>query len=235
MQNYSISESDKENIIDLGSVTVPTSWNDITLKTFQEIERYYADTDKNFNVIDVLDILIDKDRDYIMSLPEEFLTHILEKLEFLQTKPEEKEPRNWVEIKGERYTVNTQNKLKVGEYVAADTAMKADKYNYAAILAILCRKDGEVYDSKFENEVLEDRIKMWESIPIMDVLPIVSFFLNLWLASQIPSRLSSSIREGIDLTRSNIESLAKNGEISRRSMKSLTKKLTKLEKYLDSI
>lgn len=235
MQNYSINMTDDENIIDLGSVTVPTSWNDITLKTFQEIERYYADTDKNFNVIDVLDILIDKDRDYIMSLPEEFLTHILEKLEFLQTKPEEKEPRNWVEIKGERYTVNTQNKLKVGEYVAADTAMKADKYNYAAILAILCRKDGEVYDSKFENEVLEDRIKMFEDIPIMDVLPIVSFFLNLWLASQIPSRLSSTIREGLSLTRSNIESSARNGEISKRCMKSLTKKLTKLEKYLDSI
>lgn len=235
MQNYSINMTDEKNIIDLGSVTVPTSWNDITLKTFQEIERYYADTDKNFNVIDVLDILIDKDRDYIMSLPEEFLTHILERLAFLQTKPEEKEPRNWVEIKGERYTVNTQNKLKVGEYVAADTAMKADKYNYAAILAILCRKDGEVYDSKYENEVLEDRIKMFEGLPIMEVLPIVSFFLNLWLASQIPSRLSSTIREGIDLTRSNIENSAKNGEISRRSMKSLTKKLTKLEKYLDSI
>lgn len=235
MQNYSINMTDEKNIIDLGSVTVPTSWNDITLKTFQEIERYYADTDKNFNVIDVLDILIDKDRDYIMSLPEEFLTHILEKLQFLQTKPEEKEPRNWVEIKGERYTVNTQNKLKVGEYVAADTAMKADKYNYAAILAILCRKDGEVYNSKYENEVLEDRIKMFEDIPIMDVLPIVSFFLNLWLASQIPSRLSSTIREGIDLTRSNIESSARNGEISKRCMKSLTKKLTKLEKYLDSI
>ena len=235
MQNYSINMTDEKNIIDLGSVTVPTSWNDITLKTFQEIERYYADTDKNFNVIDVIDILIDKDRDYIMSLPEEFLTHILEKLEFLQTKPEEKEPRNWVEIKGERYTVNTQNKLKVGEYVAADTAMKADKYNYAAILAILCRKDGEVYDSKYENEVLEGRIKMFEDIQIMDVLPIVSFFLNLWLAYQIPSRLSSTIREGIDLTRNNIESSAKNGEISRRSMKSLTKKLTKLEKYLDSI
>ena len=235
MQNYSINMTDEKNIIDLGSVTVPTSWNDITLKTFQEIERYYADTDKNFNVIDVIDILIDKDRDYIMSLPEEFLTHILEKLEFLQTKPEEKEPRNWVEIKGERYTVNTQNKLKVGEYVAADTAMKADKYNYAAILAILCRKDGEVYDSKYENEVLEGRIKMFEDIQIMDVLPIVSFFLNLWLAYQIPSRLSSTIREGIDLTRNTIESSAKNGEISRRSMKSLTKKLTKLEKYLDSI
>lgn len=228
-------KDNEKDIIDLGSVEVPTSWNDITLKKFQDIERYYDDKDRQFNVIDVLDILIEKDRDYIMSLPEEFLNIILERLAFLQTKPEEKEPRNWVDINGERYTVNTQNKLKVGEYVAADTAMKADKYNYAAILAILCRKDGEVYDSKFENEVLEDRIKMFEDLPITDVLAIISFFLTLYIASVTPSRLSSTIREGIDLTRSNIETSAKDGEISRHSMKSLMKKLRKLERSLDSI
>lgn len=224
-----------KDIIDLGSVEVPTSWNDITLKKFQDIERYYDDKDRQFNVIDVLDILIEKDRDFIMSLPEEFLNIILERLAFLQTKPEEKEPRNWVDINGERYTVNTQNKLKVGEYVAADTAMKADKYNYAAILAILCRKDGEVYDSKFENEVLEDRIKMFEQVPITDVLAIISFFLTLYIASVTPSRLSSNIREGIDLTRNNIETSHKNGELSKRSMRSLMKKLRKLERSLDNI
>lgn len=224
-----------KDIIDLGSVEVPTSWNDITLKKFQDIERYYDDKDRQFNVIDVLDILIEKDRDYIMSLPEEFLNIILERLSFLQTKPEEKEPRNWVDIKGERYTVNTQNKLKVGEYVAADTAMKADKYNYAAILAILCRKDGEVYDSKFENEVLEDRIKMFEQVPITDVLVIIGFFLHLYMTLVIHSQLSSTIREGIDLTRNNIETSHKNGELSKHSMRSLMKKLKKLEKSLDNI
>ena len=228
-------KDNEKDIIDLGSVEVPTSWNDITLKKFQDIERYYDDKDRQFNVIDVLDILIEKDRDYIMSLPEEFLNIILERLAFLQTKPEEKEPRNWVDIKGERYTVNTQNKLKVGEYVAADTAMKADKYNYAAILAILCRKDGEVYDSKFENEVLEDRIKMFEDLPVTDVLAIISFFLTLYIASVTPSRLSSTIREGIDLTRNNIETSHKNGELSKHSMRSLMKKLKKLERSLDSI
>lgn len=228
-------KDNEKDIIDLGSVEVPTSWNDITLKKFQDIERYYDDKDRQFNVIDVLDILIEKDRDYIMSLPEEFLNIILERLAFLQTKPEEKEPRNWIDIKGERYTVNTQNKLKVGEYVAADAAMKADKYNYAAILAILCRKDGEVYDSKFENEVLEDRIKMFEQVPITDVLVIIGFFLHLYMTLVIPSQLSSTIREGIDLTRNNIETSHKNGELSRRSMKSLMKKLKKLERSLDNI
>lgn len=228
-------KDNEKDIIDLGSVEVPTSWNDITLKKFQDIERYYDDKDRQFNVIDVLDILIEKDRDYIMSLPEEFLNIILERLAFLQTKPEEKEPRNWVDINGERYTVSTQNKLKVGEYVAADTAMKADKYNYAAILAILCRKDGEVYDSKFENEVLEDRIKMFEDLPVTDVLAIISFFLTLYIASVTPSRLSSTIREGIGLTRNNIETSHKNGELSKHSMRSLMKKLKKLERSLDSI
>lgn len=228
-------KDNEKNVIDLGSVEVPTSWNDITLKKFQDIERYYDDKDRQFNVIDVLDILIEKDRDYIMSLPEEFLNIILERLAFLQTKPEEKEPRNWVDINGERYTVSTQNKLKVGEYVAADTAMKADKYNYAAILAILCRKDGEVYDSKFENEVLEDRIKMFEDLPVTDVLAIISFFLTLYIASVTPSRLSSTIREGIDLTRNNIETSHKNGELSKHSMRSLMKKLKKLERSLDNI
>ena len=222
-------------IIDLGSVTVPTSWNDVTLKMYSDIERYYSDKDKEFNILDVIDILIDKDRDYVMSLPQEFLENILEKLSFLQTSPEEKEPVNYIEIDGERYTVHTENKLKVGEYVAADTAMKGDKHNYAAFLAILCRKDGEIYDSKFENEVLEDRIKMWEKQPVTNVLPIISFFLSLYITLQMPTLLSSKVMEAIDLTRKDIETLQRNGAVSKRSMKSAMKKLKKLEKSISTI
>lgn len=224
-----------KNIIDLGSVTVPTSWNDVTLKMYSDIERYYSDKDKEFNILDVIDILIDKDRDYVMSLPQEFLENILEKLSFLQTSPEEKEPVNYIEIDGERYTVHTENKLKVGEYVAADTAMKGDKHNYAAFLAILCRKDGELYDSKFENEVLEDRIKMWEKQPVTKILPVVGFFLNLYIILQMPTLLSSKVMEAIDLTRKDIETLQKNGAVSKRSMKSAMKKLKKLEKSISTI
>jgi hypothetical protein len=154
---------------------------------------------------------------------------------FLQEKPEEKKPTNSVEINGERYTIHTENKLKVGEYVGADTAMKGDKHNYAAILAILCRKDGELYDSKFENEVLEDRIRMWEGVPVTDVLPLIGFFFELYITLQMPTLLSSKAMEAIDLTRKDIETLHQNGEISRRYMKSQMKKLRKLEKSINSI
>ena len=170
-----------------------------------------------------------------MSLPSEFLEKILDKLMFIQTKPEEKDPTNEITINGERYFVNIMEKLTVGEYVATDTVLKGDKHNYAAILAILCRKEGEAYDSKFEAEVLTDRIKMFEELPVVDVLAIIAFFLQRYMISVIPTLLSSKIREGIDLTAKDIETSVKNGEVSKRYMRSQMKKLRKLEKLLDSI
>lgn len=224
-----------ENIIDFGSWNVPSDWTQVSLKTYQEIERYYEDKDKKFDVRDVLHIFTDKSEDEINALPIEFLEEIMSNLLFLQTKPEEKEASNSIEINGEKYSVHTENKLKVGEYIGADTAMKGDKHNYAAILAILCRKDGELYDSKFENEVLEDRIKMWEKVPVVEVLPIIGFFLQLYITLQTPTLLSSHLMEAIDLTRKDIETSHRNGEISKRSMKSVMKKLRKLEKSINSI
>ena len=224
-----------ENIIDLGQWVVPTKWEEVSLKQFQEIERFYEDKDKDFDVREVLHIFTNKGIDEINALPLEFLEEIMSKMVFLQEKPEEKKPTNSVEIKGERYTIHTENKLKVGEYVGADTALKGDKHNYAAILAILCRKDGEIYDSKYENEVLEDRIKMWEGVPVTDVLPIISFFIQCYITLQTPTLLSSHLMEAIDLMRRDIENSVESGELSKRSMKSVMKKLRKLEKSISTI
>lgn len=225
----------KNDIIDYGEVKVPSGWDELTLKKFQEIERYYSDKEKSFNILDVLDILIDKDRDYIMSLPEEFLDKILDKLQFLQTKPDVGEPSNKIKWKGDTYTIHTENKLKVGEYVAVDTLIKGDPHNYAGVLAILARKENEEYDSKYENEILEDRMKMWESVPVKKVMKTINFFLSLWVVLEIPTQLYSRTMEGINLTAKNIETSVKNGEVSKRYGKSLMRKLRKLEKSLGNI
>lgn len=227
---------EENNVIDYGSITVPTKWEDVTLGMYSEIERYYSENDeKTFDIRNVLHIMIGKDIDFINSLPVEFLDDIMEKMSFLQTKVTEQEPTNTLTINGEKYVVNIQNKLKVGEYVAVDSIIKDDKHNYAAMLAILCRKEGELYDSKFENEILEDRVKMWEQQPITDVLRIISFFLQCYMISATPILLSSKIKEAIDHTRKDIETSHKNGETTRRSMKSAMKKLRKLEKSIKNI
>lgn len=223
------------DIIDYGEWTVPTSWDDITLKTYQEIERYYEGKDKDFDLREVIHIITNHTIDEVNALPVEFLDSMMEKMAFLQESPSNEKPTNSVEIDGEVYTVHTENKLKVGEYIAADTAMKGDKHNYAAFMAILCRKDGEIYDSKFENEVLEDRIKMWEKQPVTKILPVVGFFLNLYITLQMPTLLSSKVMEAIDHTRKDIETLQRNGAVSKRSMKSAMKKLKRLEKSISTI
>ena len=227
--------ANEENVIDLGVWNVPTSWNEVTLKQYQLIEEYYEGKDEHFDVRKVLNILTNHTEDEINMLPLEYLEEIMEKLNFLSSLPREEEPRNWCEINGERYSVHTEQKLKTGEYIASDTALKGDKHNYAAIMAVLCRKDGELYDSHFENEVLEGRIKLFEEQPITKILPIIGFFLRLYLTSMMPTLLSSKAKEAIDLTRKDIETLQKSGELSRHSTKSLMKKLRKLEKSINTI
>ena len=222
-----------EDIIDLGSITVPDSWEKVTLKQFQEIERYYSDKDATFNVIDVLDILIDKDKDYIMSLPAEFLDIILSKLSFLSVQPEiDDNPTNKIVIDGVEYHIDIQSKLKTGEYVAVDTVMKADKHNLAAVLAILCRKDGELYDSKFENEILDDRVKLFEQQPMVHIFPLLSFFLSCYIASGTLSQSYSKVEEALSLTQMHIDSLEKIGVFKKLY---LNWRMKKLRKSLKSI
>lgn len=224
-----------ENTIDLGKWSVPTSWDELDLKMFQEIERYYSDKDKEFDVREVLHIFTEHTTDDINSLPYEFAEKIMEKLSWLGEEPKFGEPTNKIIIDGITYQVNVQEKLRTGEFIAVDTILKNDKFNYAAILAILCRKEGEIYDSKFENEIIPSRIELFESQSMMKVMPIISFFLALWVTLSQVTLLSSKVGEAISLTQQHIETLHKNGEISKRSMKSAMKKLRKLEGSIKSI
>lgn len=228
-------ESKTENI-NFGEWKVPKNWDEVTLGMFQKIERYYADKEKEFDLREVLDVFTDGHTvNEINQLPIEFTTKLLEELEFIQSPPKYPEPTNKIEVDGITYVVNITEKLKTGEYLAVDQVLKSDQHNYAAMLAILCRKEGEIYDSKFENELLDERIKMWEKTPMMKVMPLVYFFLIRYTTLEMPSRLYSATKEAIDLTRRAIETSLKNGEISRHIMKSAMKNLRKLEKTINGI
>lgn len=226
---------DNDNIIDYGSWTVPSSWNDITLGVYSEIERYFEDKDENFDVRKVLHILTNKTEDEINALPAEFLEKILSNLAFLSTQPEVGEPTNKIMIDGEEYVINIMEKLKLGEYVAVDTVLKNDKHSYASFLAILCRKQGEIYDSKFEAEIFDKRKEMFEKQPVTSILPIIGFFLDLYIISERHSQLYSLVEEGINLTQQNIDNLEKIGVFKRLSLNWQMKKLRKSLKSIKRI
>ena len=221
-----------DNVIDFGSINLPTKWEELSLKQFQEIEKYYSEHEGEFKITDIIHIMCGKSVDEINAMPLEFLDIICDKLSFMTTPMENAVPTKEVEVNGEKYVIHTEEQLKVGEYVAADTILKNDSHNYAALMAILCRKEGEVYDSKFENEEMMKRVEMWEKVPVMKVMGIISFFLTCYTLSVTPTLLSSEVEEEINRIRKRIEISVQNGETSRRSMKSAMKKLDRLQQSI---
>ena len=223
---------------DFGEWKVPSSWDDLTLGKFQELERLYdgdEDKERKFDVRDVLDLMTDRTKDEINELPIEFTDSLLRKMYWLHEQPQFGKPSNKVTIDGVQYTVHNENEMKFGEYVALDTAMKGDKHNYAAMLAILCRKEGEIFDAKFENEILPSRIEFWKNVSVMKVMPIVSFFLELSSMSLQVSQLSSEIQEGINHILKHIETSKQNGVFSALYTKWQVRKLKKLQKSIKNI
>ena len=223
---------------DFGEWKVPSSWDDLTLGKFQELERLYdgeEDKERKFDVRDVLDLMTDRTKDEINELPIEFTDSLLRKMYWLHEQPQFGKPSNKITIDGVQYTVHNENEMKFGEYVALDTALKGDKHNYAAMLAILCRKDGEIFDAKFENEVLPSRIEFWKNVSVMKVMPIVSFFLELSSMSLQVSQLSSEIQEGINHILKHIETSKRNGVFSALYTKWQVRKLKKLQKSIKNI
>jgi hypothetical protein len=216
----------EDNIIDYGVWTCPKSWDDITLKKYQDIEIFYEGKDKH-DVRDIIHILCDKTPDEVNALPLEFLDEIMENMLFLNEAPKIEKPSNIIEIDKEKYQVNIMEKLKTGEWVAFDTVLKNDRHNYAAMLAILCRKEGEMFDSKFEAEIFEDRVKLFEKQPITKILPIITFFLTCWLTLEKHSQLYTQVEAVANHILNNIETSEKLGAFKKRYLKWRVKKLIK--------
>ena len=226
---------DNENVIDFGSWTVPTSWEEITLKQFQEIEKYYSDKDKDFDIREVLHIFTNKTEDEINALPITFTNELMNKLMFLKDKPKDYEPSNFIEIDGVRYSINIMEKLKTGEFVAIDTILKSDPHDYISIFAVLCRKDGEIFDSKFEAEEFDKRVELMGKQPAIKMLPLIAFFFNLYIVRMTHSQLYSEVEEGLNLIQQNIDNSENLGVFKRLSLNSQMKKLRKLLKSNKSI
>ena len=219
--------------IDYKEWKVPTKWDEITLGQFEEIQKFYeGEEERKTDVREIVHILCNKTVDEVNELPAEFLSIILDKLSFTTEKPEIGENTNKIEVDGEIYEVNVMEKMKAGEYVATEMILKNDRNDLAGILAVLCRKEGEPYDSKFENEILPERKKMFLNMPVTKVMPVCGFFLDLWMASEGVSRLYSAAEENINRIAQNIQSSRKLG----LGRKLYTKwQMRKLRKSLKSI
>ena len=221
--------------MNFGKITVPTKWEEVTLKQFTELLTIYDKENKD--ILDIISMFTGRSKDELRKYPMDFINEILIHLQFMNT-PLNIKPSNWVEIDGKKYSVNYMEKLKFGEFVDVETIIKDNKYNYPAILGILCRMDGEVYDDDFIAEKLNDRVKMFEELDMPSAMRLINFFLKLSLRSIAYTQKSLAIQQGkeqAELLVQSIRDSLKDGDLKKLDMIYAKTELRKLEKSLKSI
>lgn len=217
--------------MDFGKVTIPTKWEELTLKQFCELIKVYEKEDNE--VLDVVEVLSGKTKSELRLMPAEFVDTMLHHLQFMNT-PLNVEPDSKITINGETYKVNYTEKLKFGEWTDAETVLR-DK-DYASLLAILARKEGEVYDDDFIADKLDKRIEFYNSLPITKALILINFFLKLRLSYLLYSQksLENSKQAVESLVQYTKDSLKAGGGNTFSSLQ-LRIKLRKLKKQLRCI
>ena len=170
-------------------------------------------------------------------MPSDFANTIMAHLLFLN-KPLKEEPKAEVIIDGNLYKINYMEKLKFGEYTDANTVMANDKFDYASLLAILCRREGEIYDDDYIAEHLDERTEMWNNQPITKVYPLVCFFLTLSaLSGKHLERYMTEGEQAIDQSLTHIENSLKSGAVKKFSLSYVKArwKLRKLRKCMSQL
>lgn len=216
------------------NIKIPESWDNITLNKFIKLQGLYTPESKP-TIIDIISVLGDIDKNILMQAEAEEIDMIANHLDYL-SKPISNKITNEIIIGNDKYIINTDEKMKFGEYVDCQTILDSDKTNYSAILGIICRKENEIYDDDFIANKLNDRIDMFANMPITKVYPTITFFLTKWVQSSNNIQLYSERLK--DLTSHILRQLRTSKESGigkRRFMNWRMKKLEKLEKSLKCI
>lgn len=164
------------------NITIPTSWDEITLNQFVKLQSLYANENKpSFN--EIISVLTNIELNELNEYPYFIIEKLMDKLDYLSQEITDK-ASNKIEINGETYQINYLEHLKFGEYVDVNTVIDGDKNNFKAILAILCRKEGEIYNDDFIALELNKRMDMFDMQPITKVYPLINFFSYCFLLSE---------------------------------------------------
>lgn len=216
------------------NITIPTSWDEITLNTFIKLQSLYANENKpSFN--EIISVLTNIELNELNEYPYFIIEKLMDKLDYLSQEITDK-ASNKIEINGETYQINYLEHLKFGEYVDVNTVIDGDKNNFKAILAILCRKEGEIYNDDFIALELNKRMDMFDMQPITKVYPLINFFLTLSMTSE--HNMKSYLENLKDLASHTVQhyiNSLKNGHGRRQFLNWRMRKLQKLKKSLECI
>ena len=211
---------------------VPEGWNNVTLGQYEKWFNYTADT--KMKEVELVSLISTIPFDLLSTLPLSFYTEVLNMVSFAFAGNEYK-PSNKIVIDDEVYSVSIKDELTLAQYVDVEATFEEDGNDsrLSEILAIVCLKKGEKYNSK----ILKERKKLFQGLKMNEVFPLLAFFLqlkkNLLKITTFYSKVVEQANQFADLIRTSAENgdgtklLPKLQRMKYRSlMKSLNKQLS---------
>lgn len=213
---------------------IPSSYDEITLEQYKVLSELYLNKEKDN--LDIIAYFCNLTKSQLLDEDSTEVIKAIKKLKFLQKGLDLSKVDNKIKIDNNLYYINSKEKLKFKEFVDAQTSIESDKYDYATLLAILCRKENEIYDDDFIANEFDKRREMFNNLPISKVLPLISFFLNLLATCEEFMKLYlQTLKDQTNQILDSLENLLRNGDGNVRSTKSQMKTLQTLKESLNSI
>lgn len=217
------------------NISLPTTWDDLTLKEFIQIKKLYDEHNNDVPIITLLSHLTKKDEKYFKDAPALVITKMIDSIKFLR-EPITEKATNSIEINNQIYYVNSEEDLKFGEFVDSQTVLESDQDNFPALLAILCRLPEEEYNDEFIAKTLPKRIKMFEKQPMSKIQPLLNFFFHRLQDSVVLTpQFSKAMQDQINYTVTALEHLGENGAGKKRFTIWQKIKLARLKRSLKRI
>lgn len=215
------------------NINMPLSWDEVNLQMFQDLSKLY-DNDNKPTITDILAVLTNIDTKELEQYPTEIIETIIKQAQFIYHSPTDK-VENQIIIENERYFINYEDELRFKEFVDSQTLLEGNNRDYASLLAILCRKQGEIYNDDYIATKFNQRRDLFLKQPITKILPIVTFFLNLWVVCEKFINQSSQLKQETNKYLDSIGNLLTNGVGKKHTMKSQMKRLQTLKQQIKSI
>lgn len=188
-------------------LNIPTSWDEITLKMFDEIVR--AEGNPYEKTVSILETLSGIDEKVLRELPAITLesSGLNKKLEFLTKEPIKRAPGEKLKLNGKNYNVGLYPaKWTAAQYLDYNTVLgSGEQKKLARIIACFAVPEGKKYgDYDYEAVVNE----LYEHLPVTIAMGFASFF-QLQLHAFVKALSAYTEKKKKRLTRKQVNLLLK--------------------------
>lgn len=167
-------------------ITLPESWNEVSLGTYMELASISSEEDNLSRIIKFISILSDVDPEEIKKVPTSELSKIGEAIEWAGSLPSS-EFKHIITIDGEQYgLIPSFSDLSVGEWIDLESYGENILENMHIVMAILYRplitalNDRARFIDKYDAESLLPRAELFkEKMNVNDVYGAMLFFSSI--------------------------------------------------------